>query len=171
MWSCTPPYRDSRCSSRSWRATYQPAAPHEWIRRSHFGRAFSEALTSPGTAVAPSGPKPDLMGGNTRASRFISVAVGLGFVLMGCRNRRGEREVAADGKRHYLTYNAAGEVTLPDGEVNIYEATGAGALSPAAARAKPLVYVPNSRSASVTVIDPVSHTIVRTFPTGRVPQH
>ena len=98
---------------------------------------------------------------------------GLGLVLTGagCRNRRGEREVAADGKRHYLTYSAAGEVTLPDGEVNIYEATGALAMSAVAARAKPLVYVPNSRSASVTVIDPATHTIVRTFPTGRVPQH
>ena len=112
-------------------------------------------------------------GGSTRASRFISLVGALGFVLTegGCRNRRGEREIAADGKRHYLTYTAAGEVTLPDGEVNIYEATGAGALSAVAARARPLVYVPNSRSASITVIDPVSHTIVRTFPTGRVPQH
>jgi YVTN family beta-propeller protein len=89
----------------------------------------------------------------------------------GCRRRRGEQEVAADGKRHYLTFSAAGEVTLPNGEVNIYEATGANALSLTAMRAKPLVYVPNSRSASVTVIDPATHTVVRTFPTGRVPQH
>jgi len=97
---------------------------------------------------------------------------GLGLLLTGgCRKRRGEQEVAADGKRHYLTYTAAGEVTLPDGEVNIYEATGAGSLSAVAMRAKPLVYVPNSRSASVTVIDPATHAVVRTFPTGRVPQH
>jgi DNA-binding beta-propeller fold protein YncE len=55
--------------------------------------------------------------------------------------------------------------------VNIYAATGANALSPAALRARPLVYVPNSRSASVTVIDPRTYRPVRTFRTGAVPQH
>src|SRR6266566_3423102 len=54
---------------------------------------------------------------------------------------------------------------------NIYAATRKNALAPAAARAKPLVYVPNSRSATVTVIDPVSYRVIRTFPTGKLPQH
>ncbi|HEY8813832.1 MAG TPA: hypothetical protein VIP57_01825 [Candidatus Dormibacteraeota bacterium] len=57
------------------------------------------------------------------------------------------------------------------GAVNIYAEDGANNLAPEAARAKPLVYVPNSRSASVTVIDPKTYQIVRTFPTGKVPQH
>jgi YVTN family beta-propeller protein len=55
--------------------------------------------------------------------------------------------------------------------VDIYAASGADALSPVAARAKPLVYVPNAKGASVTVIDPATYTVVRTFKTGRVPQH
>src|SRR5436853_7515408 len=55
--------------------------------------------------------------------------------------------------------------------VNVYIATGPGALSPAAAAAKPLVYVPNTLSDSVTVIDPATHTVVRTFATGKLPQH
>ena len=55
--------------------------------------------------------------------------------------------------------------------LNIYAAAGANMLSPAAARAKSLVYVPNSRSASVSVIDPARSTVVRTFKTGAVPQH
>lgn len=55
--------------------------------------------------------------------------------------------------------------------VNVYIATGAGALSRAAAAAKPLVYVPNTLSDSVTVIDPATHTVVRTFSTGKLPQH
>jgi YVTN family beta-propeller protein len=55
--------------------------------------------------------------------------------------------------------------------LNIYAATGANALSPVAARARPLVYVPNARGASVTVIDPKTYTVVRTFRTGKVPQH
>jgi YVTN family beta-propeller protein len=117
-------------------------------------------------------PQPQLEGKGTRTSHFVAVLAGLGLLLTGgCRKHRGEQELAADGKRHYLTYSAAGEVTLPDGEVNIYEATGAGALSAVARRARPLVYVPNSRSASVTVIDPTTHSVMRTFPTGRVPQH
>jgi YVTN family beta-propeller protein len=57
------------------------------------------------------------------------------------------------------------------GAVNIYAEDGANNLAPEAARAKPLVYVPNSRSASVTVIDPKTYQVVRTFPTGKVPQH
>ena len=35
----------------------------------------------------------------------------------------------------------------------------------------PLVYVPNSRSRSVSVIDPATYAVTRTFPTGAVPQH
>jgi YVTN family beta-propeller protein len=54
---------------------------------------------------------------------------------------------------------------------NIYAATGKDALAPAAVRARPLVYVPNSRSATVTVIDPVTYRAIRTFPTGALPQH
>ena len=62
-------------------------------------------------------------------------------------------------------------VTTGATPVNVYIATGAGALSRAAAGAKPLVYVPNTLSDSVTVIDPATHTVVRTFPTGKLPQH
>ena len=44
-------------------------------------------------------------------------------------------------------------------------------LSPAARGAVPLVYVPNSKDGSVTVIDQRTYTVGRTFPTGAVPQH
>jgi len=81
------------------------------------------------------------------------------------------RLAGADGRLHYASYGAAGEVTDSGGAINIYAATTANALSPIAARAKPLVYVPNSRSHSVTVIDPTTYSVVRTFNTGEVPQH
>ncbi|HEX3534733.1 MAG TPA: hypothetical protein VHT23_10965, partial [Gemmatimonadaceae bacterium] len=55
------------------------------------------------------------------------------------------------------------------GAVNIYAEDGANNLAPEAARAKPLVYVPNSRSGTVTIIDPKTYEVVRTFPTGKVP--
>src|ERR1051325_2112656 len=54
---------------------------------------------------------------------------------------------------------------------NIYAVAGANMLTRAAARARPLVYVPNSRGASVPVIDPASYRVVRTFRTGSIPQH
>jgi YVTN family beta-propeller protein len=53
----------------------------------------------------------------------------------------------------------------------VYESTGANALSAEAAQARPLVYVPNSKGGSVTVIDPATYTVVNTVVTGRVPQH
>jgi YVTN family beta-propeller protein len=63
------------------------------------------------------------------------------------------------------------EVQTASPQTNIYSATGRYALAPAAARARPLVYVPNSRSATVTVIDPGTYRVVRSFSTGTLPQH
>jgi YVTN family beta-propeller protein len=53
----------------------------------------------------------------------------------------------------------------------IYTHAGAGMLSDVAHRAKPLVYVPNSLSNTVDVIDPASYRIVAHFRVGREPQH
>ena len=66
---------------------------------------------------------------------------------------------------------AAAAYRTPSGAVNIYAETGANELAPAAAKALPMVYVPNSRGGTVTEIDPRTYQVVRTFPTGRVPQH
>ncbi len=44
-------------------------------------------------------------------------------------------------------------------------------LSPAVAGAAALVYVPNSKSGSVSVIDPTTYEVVDTYPTGETPQH
>src|SRR5258707_12221727 len=70
-----------------------------------------------------------------------------------------------------------GRMHLSDGSValastaNIYSAAGAGALSPAAARVKPLGDVPTSRSAIGSAIDPSPYEVVRTLWPGRSPQH
>ena len=66
--------------------------------------------------------------------------------------------------------SAAGEVASSRA-VNIYAHAGSDALAAVARAARPLVYVPNSLGASVTVIDPSTYRVVRTFKTGRVPQH
>ncbi|OLB60210.1 MAG: hypothetical protein AUI13_01150, partial [Gemmatimonadetes bacterium 13_2_20CM_2_69_23] len=71
---------------------------------------------------------------------------------------------------------AAGHVAAPDtaarsDTVNLYAAAGANRLSPRAAQARPLVYVPNSKDGTVTVIDARTYRVLRTFPTGALPQH
>lgn len=54
---------------------------------------------------------------------------------------------------------------------NVYASDRAGALSPAVRGAKPYVYVPNSDSNTVDVIDQRTFRIVRHFAVGGLPQH
>ena len=54
---------------------------------------------------------------------------------------------------------------------NIYAAAGANMLTGAALHALPRIYVPNSSSNTVDVIDPVTHRIVAHFAVGSLPQH
>ena len=75
----------------------------------------------------------------------------------------------ADGSHGTPVANAA--YRSKSGAVNIYAETGANELAPLAEKALPMVYVPNSRGGTVTEIDPRTYQVVRTFPTGHVPQH
>jgi YVTN family beta-propeller protein len=54
---------------------------------------------------------------------------------------------------------------------NVYAANAAGALTGAARTARPMVYVPNTMSDSVQLIDPTTYKVVDRFSTGREPQH
>lgn len=85
---------------------------------------------------------------------------------LSCRDSTPARATAVT---HAATTHAGDPTT--SGKLNIYSATRSGALSAAAERAKPLVYVPNSHAASVSVIDPASYSVIRTFRTGAIPQH
>ncbi len=55
--------------------------------------------------------------------------------------------------------------------VNVYAHDHANELTGAARSARPLIYVPNSHSATVDVIDPRTYKIVRHFEVGALPQH
>jgi YVTN family beta-propeller protein len=68
-------------------------------------------------------------------------------------------------------YKPAVEYGVKSGAVDIYAATRANMFAPAAKRSLPMVYVPNSKSGSVSVIDPHTYRVVHTFATGKVPQH
>ena len=103
-----------------------------------------------------------------RTSLTISLALSL-FALTGC----GEKDSSAAPKDSVAPSVATPTMPRPDRDaaVNIYAMSGPDMLSPVADSAKRLVYVPNSRSASVSVIDPATFRVVRTFGTGAVPQH
>src|SRR5437773_2949368 len=97
-----------------------------------------------------------------RSSKTASAAIAAtALVSIGCR----DRDASVGTSVESAAYRAK------SGAVNIYAATGANELAPKAARALPMVYVPNSRGGTVTEIDPRTYQVVRTFPTGRVPQH
>ncbi len=54
---------------------------------------------------------------------------------------------------------------------DLYAAGRPGNLSPAVAKALPRIYVPNTESDSVSVIDPATYKVVETIPVERQPQH
>jgi YVTN family beta-propeller protein len=54
---------------------------------------------------------------------------------------------------------------------DIYAADRPGNLSAAVQNLTPRVYVPNSKSNSVSVIDPATFRVIDHFPVGRLPQH
>src|SRR5438132_1437172 len=54
---------------------------------------------------------------------------------------------------------------------NIYDHAQFGMFSPEVNNALYRVYVPNSKSNTVSVIDPKSYVVVNTFFTGKNPQH
>jgi YVTN family beta-propeller protein len=54
---------------------------------------------------------------------------------------------------------------------NIYAHDGANQIAPAARNARQLIYVPNSKSDTVDVIDPHTYKIVEHFAVGGLPQH
>jgi YVTN family beta-propeller protein len=104
---------------------------------------------------------------------WLAIGIAAAAVLLGC-GRSGDDQRATRQPAHV---EAPPRDTLlpgmppPADSQNIYAAAGAGMLAPAAQRALSRVYVPNGGAASVSVIDPATYRVVRTFPTGAVPQH
>ena len=67
--------------------------------------------------------------------------------------------------------NAVPSSPTPRVRPDIYAAAAAGDLSPRVAGIRPRVYVPNSESNTVSVIDPRTYKVVATYPVGIYPQH
>jgi YVTN family beta-propeller protein len=58
-----------------------------------------------------------------------------------------------------------------NGPTDVYAADGPGMLSPTVRHFPSRVYVPNSLSNTVSVIDPKTHRVIDQFPVGALPQH
>ncbi|WP_406455009.1 beta-propeller fold lactonase family protein [Streptomyces sp. NBC_00876] len=101
-------------------------------------------------------------------------------VLTGCGTPAGNEastaatEAAAPVRPKHVTPPAppglAGMPPVLD-PANVYAADAAGMLSPAVKDFPARVYVPNTNSNTVSVIDPATYKVIETIPVGRQPQH
>ena len=114
--------------------------------------------------------------GRLASPRSDLAAVGLGneILLAGGRGPGGAEsglsELVPTAVRAHARRAPAGTVSAtPKG--NVYAFDGANMLAPAARTALPRIYVPNSESASVDVIDPRTYRVVGHFAVGALPQH
>ncbi|HEU5372113.1 MAG TPA: hypothetical protein VFU51_06970 [Gaiellaceae bacterium] len=99
-------------------------------------------------------PRSDLAAVGLRAGILVIGGRGTG----GTEARLGELVTAAPPRRAPAV-------------ANVYAHDGANELAAAARAARPLVYVPNSGSDTVDVIDPRTYRIVEHFSVGGLPQH
>ncbi len=106
-------------------------------------------------------------------SDLAAVRIGDRILVAGGRGRNGT--VAAVGVLHRaavaLKVPAASRTPALLDSQNVYAADGPNQLQGAARHARPLIYVPNSKSDSVDVIDPRTYRIVDHFAVGGLPQH
>jgi len=108
----------------------------------------------------------------TAAAMMLSAAM---TMMVSCSAPQGSAE-SAPASQPPPSNAAANEPPLPGMPAlldprNIYAANRPGELSPAVAQFPTRIYVPNSGSNTVDVIDPVSFKIVEHFAVGRQPQH
>src|SRR5206468_2474743 len=99
-------------------------------------------------------------------SDLAAVSFGRGILLAGGRDGTG---TVADLTQ--LLPAAKTRTIAARRRTNVYAADRAGNLSAEARRALPLVYVPNSDSNTVDVVDQRTFRVVRHFSVGALPQH
>jgi DNA-binding beta-propeller fold protein YncE len=106
---------------------------------------------------------------NRRAFTSLVLAIGAAIVAGAC----GATRDSDPRTRSPSAAKASAPASLNQGapHANVYAATAAGALSPAARADPALVYVPNSLSGTVDVIGQRSFKIVARYPVGALPQH
>ena len=95
-----------------------------------------------------------------------------GAVALAAGALSGGRRVAGAGPRTSPPSSSATPTPSPSpSPVNVYANIAVGDFSPNVAGVPSLVYVPNSDSNTVNVIDPATYKIISTFPVPLRPQH
>jgi DNA-binding beta-propeller fold protein YncE len=126
--------------------------------------------------MRPKARKPNWRGTTTR--RRIATAVAALLVvcaLAACSHSNGvadaSRSTGATGPRQHISPKPKRmhHKTTPTKPRNVYAATRV--MSPVAKRARSLIYVPESSSSYVDVIDPATYKVIDRFFTGGHPQH
>jgi YVTN family beta-propeller protein len=129
----------------------------------------------------------DLTTGSVRAagrlpaplSDLAAVSLPGGVLVAGGRDAGGTTDsltelVPAGARANASASASTSEALTPAATVsagNVYAADGANMLSPATRGALQRIYVPNSESGTVDVIDPKTYKVVEQFPVGLLPQH
>lgn len=100
-------------------------------------------------------------------------AVGHGVIVAGGRSSAPVAELATLAAAKPVAVRARSRAVRRrnPGAVNVYAHDGANALSPVVRNAPPRVYVPNSASNTVDVINQRTFKIVAHYPVGLLPQH
>jgi YVTN family beta-propeller protein len=116
------------------------------------------------------------------AAGLLALVAGVVFVVhrSGARPDNTSRTATGTPARSVVTTSPtptaspsslSGALRGTTGPVNIYAHDAAGMLSPNVAGVPSLVYVPNTESNTVNVVDPGTYRIISTFPVPARPQH
>jgi YVTN family beta-propeller protein len=108
--------------------------------------------------------------GSHRAHRSLALVVAAVALLAAC-GASSARHAGPPAQASTAPSSTTEHRSDPPSPVDVYAADRPGNLSPVVAHDRPLVYVPNSLSDTVDVIDPTTFRIVEHFAVGRLPQH
>jgi YVTN family beta-propeller protein len=108
----------------------------------------------------------------TPLSDLAAVTIGNAVLVAGGRGTMGtQASIFTLSQRARATASVTAKPKFTTSTHDVYAADGANALTGAAVTALPRIYVPNSNSNTVDVIDPATYKIVEHFDVGSLPQH
>jgi DNA-binding beta-propeller fold protein YncE len=123
-------------------------------------------------AIDPVHHKVGLIGHlRTPLSDLAVVNVGGRLLVAGGRSPAGTVASVTELRPRIEIISPAPRSTAIAASSNVYARDGADMLTGAARFARPLIYVPNSQSGTVDVIDPRTFKVVEHFAVGALPQH
>jgi len=104
-------------------------------------------------------------------SDLAAATVGSRIIVVGGKGASGTVGTISQLAPGARSTSAAAGATHTINFTNVYAHDGANKIAPAARNAKELIYVPNSKSDTVDVINPHTYKIVEHFAVGGLPQH